>query len=61
MMGPIDERPEGTRRGGTVGFFADETRTEAEQEPAAKFQAFGHRFVPRERLQQRQPGIFEVG
>ena len=61
MMGSVDQRPESTRRGGVLELFAQKTRTEAEQEAATKFQTFGGRIVPRERLQQRQPGIFELG
>jgi hypothetical protein len=60
MLRTIDEGPESTGLVGVILFTAKQARTNAEQDPAPKFQPFGSRFVPWKRLKQRQPRIFKL-
>jgi hypothetical protein len=60
MLCAIDQGPESTGLVGVLLFTAKQARTNAEQDPAPKFQPFGSRSAPWKRLKQRQPRIFEL-
>ena len=59
MLCTIDERPESAGVFRLTGCAAKQLGADAEQDAPAKLQTIGLRFAPWERLQQRQPGVFQ--